>query len=213
MEGQVIHSGGNVMAITVAPSDRSPAGRTPDEHGSPGLTTSFQLSPSGIHENHRLRSPRLNGVSRRKNERVRFNRVTTPELKDPRTVNDLWRIARKKGWVGGTEAAKLGFFGLVEHALAHGDRPAALLVALLKRQAFHFITQAKEDRARNKIREMADASGMANSSSMDSPNAGEDWRTHVDTVTDRMEIRRRIELSLSRCDLWADCSNCRPDSG
>lgn len=71
----------------------------------------------------------------------------------------LHQHACSAGLASKSEAGELAFVALAEHAKRYGTRnPPGLFMALLKRQAFHFITGDDEDQARTRLIELRERS-------------------------------------------------------
>lgn len=103
-----------------------------------------------------------------KTRRAKASRKPTPpgqpSLRDikPEDLRDTHRLlalhdqARERGLVSGSEAGRMDFLSLAERAKAHGSNPARLFAWLLAKKKFAFITQADEDAAAARLRELRD---------------------------------------------------------
>jgi hypothetical protein len=79
--------------------------------------------------------------------------VQAADLKDTARTLELHDQAAAKGLVGRSEADRLKFVALAEHARQVGQaNPPGLFSALLRRGAWAFITTVEEDAARRKLR-------------------------------------------------------------
>jgi hypothetical protein len=80
--------------------------------------------------------------------------IRIEDLTDISRTLDLHRQAVAKGLVTNSERDVLRFVALAEHARQVGKaNPPGLFAALLRRQAWNFITQGEEDAARRRLRE------------------------------------------------------------
>ena len=68
----------------------------------------------------------------------------------------LHRQAVEAGLSDNSEGARLDFLALAERARVRGNRPGALLAYLLREGRFDFISQADEDAAQARLRELRD---------------------------------------------------------
>jgi hypothetical protein len=83
----------------------------------------------------------------------RLDDIRLEDLRDAGRLLDLHGQAAQKGLVGGSEADRLKFVALAEHARVVGKtNPPGLFAALLRRGAFAFITQAEEEAARRRLK-------------------------------------------------------------
>lgn len=78
------------------------------------------------------------------------------DLDDNERLLELYRQAIAAGRAGKGEAGKLEFFSLAERARAQGKRPGALFTWLLTNRRTDFITQADEEGAARRLRELRD---------------------------------------------------------
>jgi hypothetical protein len=74
------------------------------------------------------------------------------DLADVARLRALWQHAQARGWLGGSEADWLTCVTTAQHALRVGQNPGGLFVAVLRQQAWHLLTQADEDAARQVLR-------------------------------------------------------------
>jgi hypothetical protein len=87
--------------------------------------------------------------------------VSKPDLRDVRAehlerTQDLLELhgqAVAGGLIDSSESSQLEFFAYAERARAHGTRPGALFMWLLRGKRAKFITQADEDSAHARLRE------------------------------------------------------------
>lgn len=78
--------------------------------------------------------------------------IRPEDLADTKAVLELHEQAQVAKLADGGERGELEFVAMVERARAHGRRPGALLMWLLRKRRSEFITQADEDRALERLR-------------------------------------------------------------
>ena len=110
-------------------------------------------------KNHEPAKRRPVGVSD-ENNRPTLRRVAAEDLTEPIRLEELYRQAVQKRLVSCTPCDRLRFFGAAERARRVGDRnPCGLFMSLVRRRQWEFITQHDEDRACQKLKELADPTG------------------------------------------------------
>lgn len=78
----------------------------------------------------------------------KLSNVLKEDLRNAPRLLELFEQAEARGLVSGSEASRLQFFAIAEHAAVIGSRnPAGLFISLVKRKLWHFATQADEDAA------------------------------------------------------------------
>jgi hypothetical protein len=80
--------------------------------------------------------------------------ILPTDLRETGRLLDLYHQAVAAGRIPGSEAGRLDFFALAERASSRGHRPGALFHWLLGHKRFDFITQADEDAAQQRLREL-----------------------------------------------------------
>ena len=85
-----------------------------------------------------------------------FRKILTEHLRDDESLLSWFEFAtiRKRPLVTACEADRLFVFCAAERALEHGDNPPALFADIVKNRRTDFITQAQEDRARQRLRRL-----------------------------------------------------------
>jgi hypothetical protein len=82
-----------------------------------------------------------------------LNDVRIEDLKDTGRLLDLLGQAIGRGFVGPSEADRLKFVAVAEHALAIGkENPPGLFAYLIRGACWRYVTQADEDRANARIK-------------------------------------------------------------
>jgi len=94
--------------------------------------------------------------SRKKSSEPILRNITDEDLRDTRRMLELHRQAVAQGMPVAGEAGRLDFLALAERARACGNNPPKLFAWLLRQRRFEFITQANEDAAATRLREMRD---------------------------------------------------------
>lgn len=95
------------------------------------------------------------GVSSEKLEQPDLRHLVIEDLKRTDRLLELFGQAAKRGLVDGGDVARLNFVGAAEHALVIGSRnPCGLFAWLLRNRRFEFVTQADEDSAQRRIKEL-----------------------------------------------------------
>jgi len=88
--------------------------------------------------------------------------VSRDDLADTARLMDMYCAAVRTGQAERSEAGRLQFFALAEHARVKGRNPAALFKYLLRKQEWHFITADDEDAASERLKRwdcLQDAAG------------------------------------------------------
>jgi hypothetical protein len=78
--------------------------------------------------------------------------ITPRDLADVARLRALWQQFQARGWLGGSDADWLTVVTAAQHALRVGSNPGGLFVAVLRQHAWHLLTQADEDAARQVLR-------------------------------------------------------------
>jgi hypothetical protein len=78
--------------------------------------------------------------------------ITPADLADVPRLQHLWQAAQARGWIGGSDADWFTVVTAAQHALRVGHNPGGLFVAVLHQRAWHLLTQADEDAARQTLR-------------------------------------------------------------
>ncbi len=112
----------------------------------------------------RARAPDPAGVSTKTGKGKRRRRTSGPDIRDIRAEHleqtedllELHRQAVAAKLIDGSEGGRLDFLALAERARTRGNRPGALLAYLLRERRFEFISQADEDAARDRLRQLRD---------------------------------------------------------
>jgi hypothetical protein len=78
--------------------------------------------------------------------------ITPADLAAVPHLQRLWHAAQARGWLGGSDADWLTVVTAAQHALRVGHNPGGLFVAVLRQRAWHLLTQADEDAARQVLR-------------------------------------------------------------
>lgn len=94
--------------------------------------------------------------SRKKSGEPTLRDITDEDLRDTGRMIELHRQAVAQGVPVAGEAGRLDFLALAERARACGNNPPKLFAWLLKQRRFEFITQANEDAAARRLRELRD---------------------------------------------------------
>lgn len=106
-----------------------------------------------------------NGAGRKSNEQASrappkppsvFDGLTPADLREPVSLMNWFEMAttRKTPVIKKSEANLLHVFGAAERALQHGSNPVGLFASLVSKAQWEKITQAQEDRARKKLKEL-----------------------------------------------------------
>jgi hypothetical protein len=86
--------------------------------------------------------------------------VVPADLANTRRLLTLFRDGVGKGLVNGSEASRLSFVALAEHARTiGGSNPPGLFASLVRRGLFHYATAGDEEAARRRLRLHLDAPG------------------------------------------------------
>jgi len=142
------------------------ASPTPDNSGqsaSPCLNSSSSLTgnintrkPAPVRAGPAGVSIETRKGSRKKSSEPTLRDITDEDLRDTRRMIKLHRQAVAQGVPVAGEAGRLDFLALAERARACGSNPPKLFAWLLKQRRFEFITQANEDAAARRLRELRD---------------------------------------------------------
>jgi hypothetical protein len=128
----------------------------------------------------------------------RLDDVRPEDLASVGRLLELHGQAIDRGLVGGSEADRLKFVALGEHARLVGKtNPGGLFAALLRRGAWAYITQGEEDAARRKLR--AHLWGLPQTI----PGSGSKVRPRVELSVDARTVRE-VSRALSGAGYWGD---------
>lgn len=159
--------GGGSEATTTSAESASPSSVFRGDFARPCLNSS--PSPRGNTNTRRLggTAPGPAGVSlrnslgsRRKKAAMRATRepnirdIQPEHMRQTEDLLELYRQAVTIGLAKPSEAGRLDFLALAERARAHGKRAGALFYWLLREKKTVFITQADEDAAADRLREL-----------------------------------------------------------
>jgi hypothetical protein len=78
--------------------------------------------------------------------------ITPADLAAVPRLQRLWQAAQTRGWIGDSDADWFTVVTAAQHALRVGYNPGGLFVAVLRQHAWHLLTQADEDAARQVLR-------------------------------------------------------------
>lgn len=120
-----------------------------------------------INKNHKTQKTEQSGFFNEYKKRTpTLHKIQTEDLKRVGTLLVLFGQAVKAGWLKDTEANKLKFLSAAVRANAVGDDPVRVFVTIVRRELWHYITQAQEDRAAQALRRYLDKKEQRNANSV-----------------------------------------------
>ncbi len=106
--------------------------------------------------NQKTRQSEQSGFLSKNSEKPNLKNITHEDLHRVGVLLVLFGQAVKVGWLADTEANKLKFLASAVRANAVGNDPVRVFVTIVRRELWHYITQAQEDRAAQALKKYRD---------------------------------------------------------